>query len=295
MTGESIPVEKQAGDRVYAATINKNGSVRYRADKVGADTVLAQIIKLVEDAAGSKAPIAKLADTVSGYFVPIVMGIALVAALIWFFVNWDLEFSLTIFISVLVIACPCALGLATPTAIIVGTGKGASNGVLFKNATALENTHKINVVVFDKTGTITEGKPVVTDIKTFGSLTERQLLQFAASVEKDVYKRQAVYFISGQVAFSPAKKPVPIAIMAKIERNRLLVFQISRKISLIIAVFFILPLYRFYRHWVWIEHDTAHPAVFHCNYSIRHRRNCLVVGNHDHRHAVITAGILQQF
>lgn len=184
LTGESIPVEKQAGDRVYAATINKNGSVRYRADKVGADTVLAQIIKLVEDAAGSKAPIAKLADTVSGYFVPIVMGIALVAALIWFFIQWDLEFALTIFISVLVIACPCALGLATPTAIIVGTGKGASNGVLFKNATALENTHKINVVVFDKTGTITEGKPVVTDIKPFGSLTEQELLQLAASVEK---------------------------------------------------------------------------------------------------------------
>ena len=165
LTGESIPVEKNVGDNVTGASINKNGVIKFRAEKVGSDTVLAQIIKLVEDAQGKKAPIAALADTVSGYFVPTVIIIALVSATLWFIVgNKDLEFVLTIFISVLVIACPCALGLATPTAIMVGTGKGAENGILIKSGEALELAHKVDTVIFDKTGTITEGKPTVTDI-----------------------------------------------------------------------------------------------------------------------------------
>ena len=165
--------------------INKNGVIKFRAEKVGSDTVLAQIIKLVEDAQGKKAPIAALADTVSGYFVPTVIIIALVSATLWFIVgNKDLEFVLTIFISVLVIACPCALGLATPTAIMVGTGKGAENGILIKGGEALESTHKINTIVFDKTDTITEGKPVVTDIITDGDINKDELLKIAASAEK---------------------------------------------------------------------------------------------------------------
>ena len=158
LTGESIPVEKNVGDNVTGASINKNGVIKFRAEKVGSDTVLAQIIKLVEDAQGKKAPIAALADTVSGYFVPTVIIIALVSATLWFIVgNKDLEFVLTIFISVLVIACPCALGLATPTAIMVGTGKGAENGILIKSGEALELAHKVDTVIFDKTGTITTG------------------------------------------------------------------------------------------------------------------------------------------
>ena len=175
LTGESMPIDKKAGDKVYAATINSNGVMRFRAEKTGGDTALAQIIKLVEDAQGSKAPIAQLADIVSGYFVPIVCAIALAAGIAWFAAasaglvslpagKTALEFSLTIFISVLVIACPCALGLATPTAIMVGTGKGAENGILIKGGEALETAHKIQTIVFDKTGTITEGKPRVTDI-----------------------------------------------------------------------------------------------------------------------------------
>ena len=175
LTGESMPVDKKAGDKVYAATINSNGVIRFRAEKIGSDTALAQIIKLVEDAQGSKAPIAQMADIVSGYFVPIVCLIALVAGVVWFAAasaglvalppgKPALEFALTIFISVLVIACPCALGLATPTAIMVATGKGAENGILIKGGEALETTHKIRTIVFDKTGTITEGKPKVTDV-----------------------------------------------------------------------------------------------------------------------------------
>jgi Cu+-exporting ATPase len=185
LTGESIPVEKNAGDKVIGASINKNGTIKYRATKVGKDTALAQIIKLVEDAQGSKAPIAKLADVISGYFVPIVIGLAVVSGLAWYFIGGESAvFSLTIFISVLVIACPCALGLATPTAIMVGTGKGAEYGVLIKSGVALETTHKIETIVFDKTGTITEGKPKVTDIVTSNSITENDLLQLAASAEK---------------------------------------------------------------------------------------------------------------
>ncbi len=184
LTGESIPVDKQAGDKVFAAGINKNGVIRFKATKVGGDTALAQIIKLVEQAQGTKAPIARMADIVSGYFVPIVFVIATVAFLAWLISGQTLEFSLTIFISVLVIACPCALGLATPTAIMVGTGKGAECGILFKGGETLETTHKIDTIVFDKTGTITEGKPEVTDIITALDITEDRLLQLAASAEK---------------------------------------------------------------------------------------------------------------
>ncbi len=184
LTGESIPVEKNPGDRVVGASINKNGTIRFKATKVGKDTVLAQIIKLVEDAQGSKAPIAKMADIIAGYFVPIVMAIAIIAGIGWFITGQTLVFSLTRFISVLVIACPCALGLATPTAIMVGTGKGAEYGVLIKSGEALEITHRIDTIVFDKTGTITEGKPVVTDIITTEIIDETELLLLAASGEK---------------------------------------------------------------------------------------------------------------
>lgn len=185
LTGESIPVEKNIGDNIIGASINKNGTIKYKATKVGKDTALAQIIKLVEDAQGSKAPIAKLADVISGYFVPVVIVLAIVSALAWYFIDGETTvFALTIFISVLVIACPCALGLATPTAIMVGTGKGAENGVLIKSGVALETTHKIKTIVFDKTGTITEGKPKVTDIVTANGISENDLLQLTASAEK---------------------------------------------------------------------------------------------------------------
>lgn len=214
LTGESMPVSKKAGDQVFAATINKNGTIKFEATKVGADTALAQIIKLVEDAQGSKAPIAQMADIVSGYFVPIVVGIASVAFLLWLLAGEGFPFALKVFISVLVIACPCALGLATPTAIMVGTGKGAEYGILIKGGEALETTHKIQTIIFDKTGTITEGKPQVTDIIMIGANGEisserigqqshknsenreapiedvqennrKQLLQFVASAEKN--------------------------------------------------------------------------------------------------------------
>lgn len=183
LTGESIPSEKKVGDTVFGASINKNGRIIYEATKVGKDTVISQIVKLVEDAQGSKAPIAKLADTISGYFVPIVISLAVVASLAWYFSGESKTFALTIFISVLVIACPCALGLATPTAIMVGTGKGAENGILIKSGEALESTQNLNTVVFDKTGTITEGKPRVTDI-ICENLSKDELLALAASAEK---------------------------------------------------------------------------------------------------------------
>jgi len=202
LTGESLPVDKKPGDAVYGATINASGLIRFKAEKVGADTALAQIIKLVEDAQGSKAPIAQMADIVSGYFVPIVCLIALAAAAAWYaaisahvtFAGMSaiefslgkspLEFSLMVFISVLVIACPCALGLATPTAIMVGTGKGAENGILIKGGEALETAHKIQTIVFDKTGTITEGKPTVTDVIAAPGVSEGYLLKTAASAER---------------------------------------------------------------------------------------------------------------
>ena len=185
LTGESIPVEKNVGDKIIGASINKNGTIKYKATRVGKDTALAQIIKLVEDAQGSKAPIAKMADIISGYFVPVVISISIISALAWYFFGGETGiFALTIFISVLVIACPCALGLATPTAIMVGTGKGAEYGVLIKSGVALETAHKIKTIVFDKTGTITEGKPKVTDIVVSNGITENNLLQLAASAEK---------------------------------------------------------------------------------------------------------------
>ncbi|WP_096635786.1 heavy metal translocating P-type ATPase [Clostridium cochlearium] len=185
LTGESIPVEKNIGDKIIGASINKNGTIKYKATKVGKDTALAQIIKLVEDAQGSKAPIAKMADIISGYFVPVVICIAILSALGWYFIGGETGiFALTIFISILVIACPCALGLATPTAIMVGTGKGAEHGVLIKSGVALETAHKVKTIVFDKTGTITEGKPKVTDIVVTNGITEEYLLQLAASAEK---------------------------------------------------------------------------------------------------------------
>jgi Cu+-exporting ATPase len=202
LTGESMPVEKKPGDPVYGATINANGVIRFKAEKVGDETALAQIIKLVEDAQSSKAPIAKIADVACGYFVPIVCVIALAAGIAWFIAastgiaalphgKSTVEFALTIFISVLVIACPCALGLATPTAIMVGTGKGAENGILIKGGEALETAHKIQTIVFDKTGTITEGKPKVTDVIIMKNEElkikngEYFLLQLVAAAEKN--------------------------------------------------------------------------------------------------------------
>ena len=184
LTGESIPVEKHAGDKVIGATLNKSGFLKMQATKVGEDTTLAQIIRLVDEATSSKAPIAKLADKVSGVFVPIVIAIAVIATIVWLIAGYGLEFALSIGISVLVISCPCALGLATPTAIMVGTGKGAANGILIKSAEALETAHSIDTVVLDKTGTITEGKSAVTDILCREGTSEKELLQIAASLEK---------------------------------------------------------------------------------------------------------------
>jgi len=183
LTGESLPVEKQPDSDVTGGSMNGEGLIKYRATRVGADTALSKIIQLVEEAQGKKAPIAKLADIVSGYFVPIVLVIAVLAAAAWAIAGKDFNFVLTIFVSVLVIACPCALGLATPTAIMVGTGKGAELGILMKGGEALETTHKINTVVLDKTGTITEGKPKLTDIRTYG-LSEQLALLLCASAER---------------------------------------------------------------------------------------------------------------
>lgn len=182
LTGESVPTERSAGDNVVAATINTEGYIELRADKVGEDTTLAQVIRMVEDAGGSKAPIARLADKIAGIFVPTVMAIAFATFLIWILFGESLEFSLTSAIAVLVISCPCALGLATPVAIMVGTGRGASMGVLFKNAETLENLHKVKTVVLDKTGTLTTGKPAVTDVLP-SSVSERELLRIAAALE----------------------------------------------------------------------------------------------------------------
>lgn len=184
LTGESIPVEKHVGDRVMSASINKTGAFRFRATRVGGDTTLSQIITLVEEAANSKAPISKLADKVSGIFVPVVIGIAVAATAVWLLSGATIAFALSIGIAVLVISCPCALGLATPVAIMVGTGKGAENGILIKSAESLETAHLIQTVVLDKTGTITEGKPRVTDLLCAPDLKEEELLSIAASLEK---------------------------------------------------------------------------------------------------------------
>uniref|UniRef100_UPI0035A0D376 heavy metal translocating P-type ATPase n=1 Tax=Jeotgalibaca porci TaxID=1868793 RepID=UPI0035A0D376 len=183
LTGESIPVEKESGDEVIGASINKNGSIDYRATRVGSDTTLSQIIKLVEDAQGSKAPIARMADIITGYFVPIVIALAVLAGIAWLIAGQSGIFALSVIITTLVIACPCALGLATPTSIMVGTGKGAEHGVLIKSGVALETTHNLDTIVFDKTGTLTEGKPIVTDILVTPLITKENLLYYAASGE----------------------------------------------------------------------------------------------------------------
>ena len=183
ITGESIPVEKEEGSTVIAATINKAGFIRVRATKVGDDTTFSQIIRLVEEASSSKAPIAKLADKIAGVFVPVVIAIAVIAGVVWFLSGATFEFALSIAISVLVISCPCALGLATPVAIMVGTGKGAEHGILIKSGEALETAHGIQSVVLDKTGTITEGKPVVTDVFTSGAVSEEEFIQIAEALE----------------------------------------------------------------------------------------------------------------
>ncbi len=201
LTGESVPVEKLPGDTVAAATINTEGYLEFRADKVGEDTTLAQVIRMVEEAGGSKAPIARLADKIAGVFVPVVMVIAAITFSVWMLLGYGLEFSLTCAISVLVISCPCALGLATPVAIMVGTGRGAQMGVLFKNAEALENLHHIDTVVLDKTGTLTTGKPEVTDILP-GAISEAKLMQIASSLE------------------SRSEHPFAKAILKKMGRNR---------------------------------------------------------------------------
>jgi Cu+-exporting ATPase len=193
LTGESIPVEKKQGDAVIGGSLNKNGTIIFRAEKIGKETALARIIKLVEEAQGSKAPIARLADIVSGYFVPIVMGIALVTGVLWLIAGKDFPFALMTFTTVLVIACPCALGLATPTAVMVGTGRGAALGILFKSGPALEMASRINIIVFDKTGTLTVGKPEVASIvpagvpagEPEGAFSESEILAYAGSAEKN--------------------------------------------------------------------------------------------------------------
>ena len=184
ITGESIPVEKSPGSTVLSASINTNGSFQFRATKVGQDTTLSQIIRLVEEASASKAPIAKLADKIAGVFVPVVIGIALVATAVWLAVGQTPEFAISIGIAVLVVSCPCALGLATPVAIMVGTGKGAENGILIKSGEALEIAHRVNAVVLDKTGTLTNGEPVVTDVLPVQGMDEAGLLALAASLEQ---------------------------------------------------------------------------------------------------------------
>lgn len=182
ITGESIPVEKNVGDTVVSATINKTGYFKFKATRVGDDTTLSQIIQLVEEASSSKAPIAKIADKIAGIFVPVVMTIAVIATIVWLLLGYSFEFAISIGIAVLVVSCPCALGLATPVAIMVGTGKGAENGILIKSGEALETAHSIDTVVMDKTGTITQGRPQVTDIISY--LPQEELLQIAGALEK---------------------------------------------------------------------------------------------------------------
>jgi len=207
LTGESIPVAKSVGDKVISATINKAGSFRFQATRIGDDTTLAQIIRLVEEASSSKAPIAKLADKISGIFVPVVIGIAITALVVWLALGYPFEFALTIAIAVLVISCPCALGLATPVAIMVGTGQGALHGILIKSAESLETAHDVDTVVLDKTGTITEGKPQVTDLVAGSTLSEEQLLAIGASLEKPSEHPLAEAIVSKgvehEVSFAP--------------------------------------------------------------------------------------------
>ncbi len=207
LTGESLPLDKTAGDKVFAATINKNGSFLMRAERLGKDTSISAIITLVENAQSDKAPIARIADKVSGIFVPIVCGIALLSFGIWLAVGQSFEFSLTVLIAVLVIACPCALGLATPTAIMVATGKGATRGILIKSGEALETAHKINAIVLDKTGTITCGEPQVAEVLPLTDTTEKEILQIAAALEKGSEHPLAKAIIkkSGEVGAAPVE------------------------------------------------------------------------------------------
>lgn len=186
VTGESVPVQKTVGDEVIGATLNKTGSFKFRATRVGKDTFLAQIVKLVQQAQGSKAPIQQLADRVTGWFVPVVMAVAILTFVVWFNVMGNLSMALITTVGVLILACPCALGLATPTSIMVGTGKGAENGILIKGADSLELAHKIQTIVLDKTGTITQGQPTVTDYVTVnGTAIELHLLKLAGSLERN--------------------------------------------------------------------------------------------------------------
>lgn len=205
ITGESIPVEKQLGDRAVSATINKTGFIKVRCDKVGEDTTISQIIRLVDEASASKAPIARMADKIAGVFVPTVIGIAVIATIVWLIAGYGFEFALSIGISILVISCPCALGLATPVAIMVGTGKGAENGILIKSGEALETAHSIDTVVMDKTGTITEGKPKVTDVVTF-DIEEGRLMEIAAALEagSEHPLAEAIMTYAGEKNIAPA-------------------------------------------------------------------------------------------
>ncbi len=229
LTGESVPVEKKVGDKVTGATLNKNGFIKYRSERVGEDTALSRIIKFVEEAQGSKAPIARLADVISAYFVPAVLALAVIASLGWLIAGESGEFCVTILISVLVIACPCALGLATPTAIMVGTGKGAENGILIKGGQPLEQACKITTVVFDKTGTLTEGKPSLTDIFPHNT-EENELIRLAAAAEQ-----ASGHPLSEAVVDCAAKRGIPLpdaedytnldgrGISAAVEGKRLLI------------------------------------------------------------------------
>ncbi|MFA6190238.1 MAG: heavy metal translocating P-type ATPase [Candidatus Staskawiczbacteria bacterium] len=210
ITGESIPVEKKKGDEVIGATINKTGVLQFKAMRVGRDTMLSQIIKIVEDAMGSKAPIQLLADKVSFYFVPVVIIIALIAGLIWFFISSQISMALGVFVAVLIIACPCALGLATPTAVMMGTGLAAKNGILIKSSKALQIAKDVNMVVFDKTGTLTKGEPVVTEILLIDKKrTEKEILEISASVEKN------------------SEHPLAQAVVNKAKENNIKLFEVK--------------------------------------------------------------------
>ncbi|MDZ4753016.1 MAG: heavy metal translocating P-type ATPase [Phycisphaerae bacterium] len=203
LTGESVPVEKKPGDAVFGATINATGALTFRATKVGKDTALQQIVHLVQEAQGNKAPIARLADTISGYFTPVVLGIAIVTFVVWYFaapVDSRLSMALLTFVSVLIIACPCALGLATPTAIMVGTGRGAERGILIKGGEALETAHKLTAIILDKTGTITQGKPALTDVRALPGVTETDLVRLAASAERRSEHPLAAAIVEGAKA-----------------------------------------------------------------------------------------------
>ncbi|MCL2046847.1 MAG: heavy metal translocating P-type ATPase [Oscillospiraceae bacterium] len=208
LTGESMPVDKEPGNLVYAATINSTGAFHFRAEKIGSETAIAQIIKLVEDAQGSKAPIAAIGDKISAYFVPIACLIAIVSAIAWYIATKDIEFALRTFIAVLVIACPCALGLATPTAIMVGTGKGAENGILIKSGEALEIAHQSDTIILDKTGTITEGRPTVTDVIIYDDNYKNSLLQIAASAEKSSEHPLALAIVDNAIEIGLELLPV---------------------------------------------------------------------------------------